>query len=198
MGWNFGCVIIAFDFQTVIDKLVEPERRQFLTGFETPDERRSKELIDIGMAVFQELDVGAAPDDAPISFSDATRRDFDDYAVAVVDGKTLLAGRYFGLDQESKHLAEVYAQISAQYGRVTVLWCNDASGTYMVSVFQNGTRCRFWASGPGLAENEGAFVAGESDVKIHGHDRLMGIFAAAIEHSFSSLLDLRMERFSAC
>lgn len=198
MGWNFGCVIIAFDFQTVIDKLVEPERRQFLTGFETPDERRSKELIDIGMAVFQLLDVGAAPDDAPISFSDATRRDFDDYAVAVVDGKTLLAGRLFGLDQESKHLADVYAQISAQYGAVTALWCNDASDTYMVSVFQNGTRCRFWASGPGLAENEGPLVTGERIAEIHGHDRLMGILQAAAGKSLSSLVDLPMERFSAC
>lgn len=198
MGWNFGCVIIAFDFQTVIDKLVEPERRQFMTGAEDPDERRSKELIDVGTGVFDLLGVTCVPDDAPISFSDATSRFFDDYAVGVLAGKTLLAGRHLGLDQESPKLVAAYARLSANYGPVTVGWCNDASDTYMVSVFQNGTRCRFWASGPGLAENEGAFVAGESAVKIHGHDRLMGILEAATNHSFSSLLDLPMERFSAC
>jgi hypothetical protein len=198
VGCNFGCAIIAFDFHQVIDTLLEPERRQFLSGFETADERRSKELIDIGNAVFQLLDLGAAPDDAPISFSDATRRDFDDYAVAVVDGKTLLAGRYFGLDQESKSLQEAYAQISARYGTVTVLWCNDASNTYLISVFQNGTRSRFIATGPGLAENEGSPVDGEKEEPIHGHDRLMNIFQAAIGTSYWQLSDLSMERFSAC
>lgn len=198
MGWNFGCAIIAFDFHSVVDKLVAPERRQFLTGAEDSDERRSKELIDIGTGVFDLLGINCMPADAPISFSDATSRSFDEVAVGVVDGKTLLAGRYLGLDQDSEGLVEAYAVVSAKYGPVTACWCNDASDTYMVSVFQNGTRSRFWALGPGLAENDGSLVAGESTEDVHGHDRLMGILEAAAGTSFSSLLELSMERFSTC
>ena len=37
MGWNFGCTVVEFDFHSVVETLLEPERRQFVTGAETPD-----------------------------------------------------------------------------------------------------------------------------------------------------------------
>ena len=43
MGWNFGCAMIDFDFHSVVDTLLEPERRRFVTGGETPEERRQKD-----------------------------------------------------------------------------------------------------------------------------------------------------------
>lgn len=135
MGWNFSCIIVAFDFHQVVDKLVEPERRQFLTGAEDPDERRSKALMDIGTAVFQELDIDCVPADAPISFSDATSRYFEDQAIGVLPGKTLILGRHLGIDQDDEDCVATYSRISANYGPVTVCWCNDATGSYMVSVF---------------------------------------------------------------
>lgn len=196
MGWNFGGALITFDFRAAVGELLEPARRQFVTGHETAEEAQSKALMDTGLAVFEALGLPVVADDAPISFDDATSRDFDGYAVGVVGGKTLLLGRTFGLDQEA--LMDAYARVSADHGPVLAFWCNDASGTYMISVFRNGTRIRFIAAGPGIDENHGALVDGESAADMHGHDRLMAMVEAAAGCSFANLSSVPMERFSPC
>ena len=85
MGWNFGGALIDFDFHSVVDTLLEPERRQYLTGAETPEEVWSKAQIDAGVVTLEALDLSAVPADAPVTFDDAPSRDFDDYAVGMVD-----------------------------------------------------------------------------------------------------------------
>lgn len=198
MGWNFGCAIIEFDFESVIETLLEPERRQFVSGDETPEEARSKAQMDVGVVVLEALGKAGVPDDAPISFSDATSRYFDDYAAGTIDGKTVIVGRFFGLDQDSEGLFAAYRRLSAERGPVFAFWFNDASDSYMFSVFRGGARIRFFSRGPGLDDNEGALVAGEPEEVVHGHDHLMAVLEMVTGRSFSELLELSLERFSAC
>lgn len=198
MGWNFGCLIVDADVVAKVSEWLEPERRQFMTGHETPEEAQSKRLIDVGTLVFQELDLAAAPDDAPITFSDASSRYFDGYAAGIVKGKTVLVGRRFGLDQESPNLVDAYARLSQKFGPVYAFWCNDASDTYMFSVFREGQRFRFFGTGPGIDENHGAPIVGERDQDSHGHDRLMALLEVASGCTFGQLDELVMERFSPC
>lgn len=197
MGWNFGCLIVDVDVFAKVSECLEPELRQFLTGAETPEEVQSKRQIDVGTLVLQELGFSAAADDAPISFSDATSRYFDDYAAGIVQGKAVLVGRRFGLDQESPNLVDAYARLSKKFGPVYAFWCNDASDTYMVSVFRDGQRIRFFGTGPGIDENHGEPIVGELDEESHGHDRLMAILEAASGCTFGQLDELTLERFSA-
>jgi hypothetical protein len=198
MGWNFGCAIIDFDFHSVVDMLLEPERRQFLTGAETPEEAQSKAQIDAGTVALEALGLSSAPDDAPISFSDATSRDFDGYAVGVVDGKTVIVGRQLGLEQDAAQLAAAYARVSAERGAVVTLWFNDASDSYMLSIFQGGARIRLYTSGPGLDDNEGERTPYEPEVGANAHEHLMKVLIVVIGRPFIDLLQLPMERFSAC
>jgi hypothetical protein len=198
MGWNFGCTIVEFDFHSVVEKLLEPERRQFVTGAETPEEARSKAQNDAGIVALEALGVSSAPEDAPISFSDATSRYFDDYAAGTFDGKTVFVGRYFGLDQDSPSLAAAYARMSAECGAVFAFWFNDASDSYMFSVFRGGSRIRFFTSGPGLDDNDGARMSCEPEGIIHGHDHLMAVLEAVAGRAFFDMLELPLERFSAC
>lgn len=196
MGWNFGCAIIDFDFHTAVDKLIESERRQFITGAETPEEAQSKALMDVGVAVLEALGFPASPDDAPTSFFDATSREFDGCAVGVIEGKTILVGYQFGVDQDSKKMMAAYMDVSAKYGPVVACWCNDASSTYMVSAFRNGERIRYLTGGPGLSDNEGTPLPGEPAPPAHVYDCLMGILAHVTKRSLSELMDVTLERFS--
>lgn len=198
VGWNFGCVVIDFDFLKAVDEWLEPARRQFIMGDESPEEARSKALIDMGLAVFEALGLPAVADDAPISMDDATSRYFEGYAAGIHEGKTVLVGRRFGLAQDTEKFCAGYALISARYGRVSAFWCNDASDSYMVSVFQDGTRIRFLSKGPDLHDDEGARLPDEIEPDAHGHDLLMVLLEKAAGCSFGELTELTMERFSPC
>jgi hypothetical protein len=198
MGWNFGGAVIDFDFHAVVDTLLEQERRQYLTGAETPEEVRSKAQIDAGVVTLEALELSAAPADAPITFADATSRDFDDYAVGMVDGKTVILGRRLGLDQGSPELKSAYERVSRERGAVFAFWFNDASNTYVFSVFRGGARVRFRSSGPGMHDDEGARVPGEPEEVSGGHDHQMAVLAAVAGRSSVDLLELQLERFCAC
>jgi hypothetical protein len=197
VGWNFGCAIITFDFHTAVETLLEPERRQYVTSMDTPEEAQSKSLIDAGTVALEALGLTSVPDDAPIEFADATSRDFDNYAVGVLNGKTILVGQRFGLDQDFETLKTAYSRISAEHGEVFAFWCNDASDTYMISVFHNGTRIRFWGAGPGIDENHGERLPCEPESKVHGHDHIMAMLVSFAGCPFGDLLRLPMERFSS-
>jgi hypothetical protein len=198
MGWNFGGAIIDFDFHSVVDPLLEPERRQYLDGSETPEEVRSKAQIDAGIVALEALDLSAAPADAPISFADATSRDFDGYAVGMVDRKTLILGGWLGLDQDSPKLKSAYERVSRERGAVFAFWFNDASSTYCFSMFRDGARVRFRSSGPGMHDDEGARVPGEPVEGARGHDDQMAVLAAVTGRLFFDLSELHLERFCAC
>ncbi len=196
MGWNFGCAIIDFDFHSVVDALLEPERQRYLTGAETPEEARCMAQMDAGIVALEALGLPANPDDSPITFMDATSRDFNDYAVGMIDGKTVIVGRRLGLDQDSPALAAAYAQVSRERGEVFAFWFNDASDTYMFSAFRDGARIRFRSSGPGLNVDEGARVPGEPEETFEGGDCPNSLLAAVTRRPFSELLTLPLERFS--
>jgi len=198
MGWNFGGAVIDFDFHSVVDTLLEPERRQYLTGAETPEEARSKAQIDAGAVALDALDLSADPADAPITFADATSRDFDDYAVGMVDRKTVILGRGLGLHQDSPGLRSACERVSRERGAVFAFWFNDASDTYVFSVFRDGARVRFRSSGPGLHDDEGARVPGEPEETSEGHDHQMAMLVAVTGRPFIDLLELQLERFYAC
>ena len=198
MGWNFGGAIIDFDFHAVIDALLAPEHRQLRTGAETEDEARSKALIDAGVVALEMLGISAVPADAPISFDDATRRDFDDYAVGMIGEKTVLLGQSLGLHQDSPESVSACERVSRERGAVFVFWFNDASDTHVFSVFREGKRVRYRSSGPGLGGDEGARVPGEPEDARGGHDRQMALLEAVAGRWFVDLLGLQMERFSAC
>lgn len=198
MGWNFGCAIIDFDFHAVVDTLLEPERRQFLTGAETPEEACSKAQIDAGVVALEALDCSAAPAGAPISFADATSRDFDDYAVGTVAGKTVILGRRLGLHQDSPAPRAAYERVSRECGAVFAFWFNDASDTHVFSVFRDGARVRFCSSGPGLSDDEGARVPSEPEEGSGGHDHQVAVLEAVAGRWLVDLLELQLERFCAC
>lgn len=198
MGWNFGCLVIDGDVAAQVSKCLEPERRQFVTGEETPEELQSKRLIDVGTLVLQQLDFPAAADDAPISFSDATSRYFEGYAAGVVHDRAILLGQSLVWDQDSEPFVEVCSRCSTQFGPVYAFWWHDASGTYIMSAFREGKRIRYFATGEGFDDNHGAQIAGETEGKVHPHDRMIAVLENVCKSSFAELLELPMERFSAC
>ncbi|WAS95097.1 hypothetical protein [Nannocystis punicea] len=197
MGWNFGGVVIDFDFRSVVDELLEPADRRFINGRETPEERRQKALMDVGTLVLRLLGYGADVADAPIEFSDAASASFEDYAVGEIGGKTIVLGAGIALAQETAELVERLAAISRERGAVLVFWFNDASGSYMFSVFRDGARVRFRSTGPGLSGDEGERVAGEPQAPCHGHDYEMAVLEAFVGRPFRELEHLQMERFDA-
>lgn len=198
MGWNFGCVVIDGNVAAKVTELLEPELQQFVTGAETPEELQSKRLIDLGNLVLKQLELPAVADDAPISFSDATSRYFDGYAVGVVHDRTILLGQRLVWEQDTEYFVEAYSRLSTQFGPVYVFWWHDASGTYMMSTFREGKRIRYFGTGEGIDENHGAHIAGETEIDVHPHDRMIAVLENVCGCSFVELLKVTMERFSAC
>ncbi|APR84582.1 Hypothetical protein A7982_09931 [Minicystis rosea] len=196
MGFNFGGVVIDFDFRTVTNALLEEWERQYIIGNETPEERRHKSLMDVGSLVLKLIGYGADVADAPIELFDATSPSFQDYAVGEIDGKTLILSSSIGLDQEATELQDTLAQMSRERGAVLVFWFDDRTGTYMFSVFRDGARVRFHSTGHGLSDDEGAKVAGEPDAPCHGHEYQMRVLEAFVGRPFRELVHLQMERFN--
>ena len=193
MGWNFGGVVIDFDFQTVIEEHLEPELRQFRTGAETPEEARAKARIDAGTVAFQLLGVSAVAADAPVSFAEATSVEFDDYAAGTIGDKTILLGRPIGVEQCSADLVSAFRRMSGEHGSVLAFWLNDASGTRIFSVYRDGRRIRLRSSGPGVHDDEGPEISGEQEAG--PSDREIAVLEGFVGAPLATLWDLPMERF---
>jgi hypothetical protein len=193
MGWNYGGAIIDFDFRTVVNELSEDEARM-RHGAETPEELEQKNRIDAGTIALSHFpwDVNAA--DAPIHFESASSRDFDDYAYAPVGNKTVVLGRNIGMCQEE--LLEEGKALSSKRGTTLIFWINDASGSYMFSIFRQGQRVRFFSSGPGLDDDEGAPFSAEEGNE-HPHDRINALISSFLGRTLSELFDVPFEKYDA-
>lgn len=175
MGWNYGGAVIDFDYRAALGELAE--RAQLRVGPLDDAERHAKDLMDCGVLALEDLGLTATPADAPVSFDDASSRDFDDLACGLVGGKTVLLGRRLGLDQLT--LAPAAEALSARRGPLLLFWLNDASGTYQFSLFRAGRRVRLWSAGEGLHDDEGAPLPAEA-AHAHGFDRTMAVVRALL------------------
>jgi hypothetical protein len=191
MGSNYGGAIIDFDFRTAISELSEDQARM-RHGAETPVELEEKNRIDAGTIALSHFPWSVNPADAPISFEDASSRDFDDYAYAPVNGKTVLLGRNIGMCQED--LVEEGNALSMKRGRTLIFWINDASGSYAFSVFEKGKRVRFFTSGPGLSDDEGEALPAEEGHE-HPHDRINALVRSQLGDV--DLFEVSFEKFDS-
>lgn len=192
MGWNFGAAIIDFDFRTACDEL-EPDLRKFSYPGQAAEKKALNARLEGGQVLLRDLGIGANEADAPISFSDATSRSFDDVAIGFFAAKTVIAGALVGRDQEG--LVARFTKISQTRGPVLVVWCNDAASTYTFSVYRDGVRVRFSSAGPNLAADQGAPVPGEPPGGARSSDALFAVLAAFAGRPFPALLELELERF---
>lgn len=197
MGWNFGGAVIDFDFRSVVETDLDPELRRMRFDEETPEERLSRQTTDAGTLALAELAIRASSADAPVAFDDATSRYFDDYAVGVVGGKTVILGRGLGLYQDAAKSVEACNRVSRTRGAVLAFWFDDTSGSYMFSVFRDGARVRFRSRGEGLHDDEGAPVPGEPDEPQGPHDHQLTLLDATVGRHFLCMDDIAFERFSA-
>ncbi|MCY0997347.1 hypothetical protein OWM54_09395 [Myxococcus sp. MISCRS1] len=164
MGSVNGGAIIDFDFHALVDEALEPESPQSIDGTETPEARKLKALKDAGMVALRALGISARiPLDAPISYDDATVSSFMDYAVGVVDGKTLVLNWMLGADQQ--FTVKGFKECSRQHGPVLVFYYDDRTSTYAYSLFRDGKRVRLRVGGPSVPtseeEDEGELLPGE-------------------------------------
>ncbi|PTL76975.1 hypothetical protein DAT35_45825 [Vitiosangium sp. GDMCC 1.1324] len=190
---SFGGAIIDFDFHTVVDELLDEAFRIFITGNETADELRVKRLQEAGAVALQELEVSVNLGDAPLEFGDLLGASFDQYAVGMVGKKTVVIGRFIGLDQDS--YTGGFQACSRKHGPVFVFSFDDSSGTYMFSLFRNGERVRFRSRGNGMSDDEGTPLPGEPTKEIHPFDHQMAALEAFVGRSFHDLQEVKMERF---
>ncbi len=197
MGWNFGGAVIDFDFRTLVATHLAPELRRPRFSDDSPEERASKDTIEAGILALDDLSIAASPADCPIAFDDATSRDFDDYAVGIVDGKTVILGRAIGLHQDAAKSVEACQRISRERGAVVAFWFNDASDSYVFSVFRDGARVRLRSRGPGLDGDEGSPVPGEPDAPTGPHDHQLALLDATVGKDFFFMDDVPFERFDA-
>lgn len=167
MGDNYGGVIVDYDF-----------------GYsELP-------VVDAGSAALSAFGM-TVRHSGSIAAREARSRDFDDYAVGFVDGRTLILGRSFGLDQENDR--ELAAAVSK--GRaVLAFWFNDAASSYMFSLYRDGELVRFRSRGPGMDSELGEPAAGEPTKDTHPHDHQLSLIKA---FAGSALVahDLPLEHF---
>jgi hypothetical protein len=191
MGSNFGGAVIDFDFRTVWSELAE--RGQPRSGGEGAEELEQKARMDAGVLAFESLGISVNPADAPIRFSDATSRDFDELAYGPINGKTLLLGRELGLSQAQR--VEAAAKTSLTRGPVFFFWINDASSTYQFSVFREGKRIRFWSSGEGMHDDEGPPFEVEAGQK-YGNVRVQAMYEHLLGVGHFELFDEIYERFT--
>ena len=193
MGSNFGGAVIDFDFRTVLKELSE-DQGVMRHGAETPEEVEQKNRIDAGSIALSHFPWSVNPADAPIHFESASSRDFDDYAYAPVGNKTVVLGRNIGMCQEE--LVEEGNALSQKRGTTLIFWINDASGSYMFSVFKEGKRVRFFSSGPGLSDDEGEPLPAEANQK-HPHDRIIELVSELLGISMIDLFEVPFEKFDA-
>jgi hypothetical protein len=176
MGWNFGGSVIHFDYRAVVGEL--EERAQLRLPGMPEDELAAKDRMDAGVLALGDLGIPANPADAPADFSWVTSRDFDAFACAVANGRTVLMGRDLGLGQSEKHFISAACSTSARRREVLLFWLNDASNTYQFSVFRAGKRVRCWSAGVGMTDDDGPPLPAESGHG-HGFDRVMAVLKAA-------------------
>lgn len=192
MGWNFGAAVIDFDYRTARDEL-DPALRKFTHPGQSADKKAHNARLEGGQLLVLDLGIVANEADAPISFDDATSRDFDDVAIGFFAAKTVIVGAAIGRDQETG--AARFAEISRSRGPVLVVWCNDAASSYTFSVFRDGARVRWRSFGPGLSADRGAPVSGEPAGGACSGGDLRAVLAAFAGRSFAALLELELERF---
>ncbi|MCE9669633.1 hypothetical protein LY474_17700 [Myxococcus stipitatus] len=166
MGSVYGGAIIDFDFHPIVDEVLEPEVRQPIDGTETPEARALKALKDAGMVALRALRISPRVAlDAPISYDDATLSSFSftEYAVGVVNGKTLVLNWMLGADQQSTFKG--FEACSREHGPVLVFYYDDRTSTYAYSLFRDGKRVRLRVGGPSVPtseeEDEGELLPGE-------------------------------------
>lgn len=148
MGFSFGGIIIDHDFTQDVRKA---------QGLAL-DKVSYKVILEACLAALREIDVEAFAEDLLIDFSEATKNRFWDYAVATVNGKTLIINKFLGTVQESG--GEVFKRCSKR-GAVLAFHIDDGSGTYMFSLYRDGERVRYRSFGHGLSDDEGALLPGE-------------------------------------
>ncbi|WP_342375876.1 hypothetical protein NVS55_31985 [Myxococcus stipitatus] len=173
MGWNFGGIIIDHDFTQDVGKSEDP--------FEV--------LREAGVAALSAIGVEAFAHDAPISLYEATKIMFWDHAVAIVHGKTLVMGKFLGMEQEA--WVRKFSACS-KHGAVLAYHFDDSSGTYMFSLFRDGERVRFRSFGNGLADDEGELIPGEpmeagQEWQEHGYDTQSNVIEAFLGQNFFRL-----------
>ncbi|AGC47779.1 hypothetical protein MYSTI_06506 [Myxococcus stipitatus DSM 14675] len=173
MGWNFGGIIIDHDFTRDVRKAQEP--------FEV--------LREAGLAALRAIGVGAVAHDEPIDLDEATKNMFWDHAVAVVHGKTLVMGKFLGMEQEA--WVDEFSECS-KHGAVLAYHFDDSSGTYMFSLFRDGERVRFRSFGNGLCDDEGELIPGEpmeagEEWQESGYDTQSNVIEAFLGQNFFSL-----------
>ncbi|XXF75176.1 hypothetical protein P2318_19090 [Myxococcaceae bacterium GXIMD 01537] len=193
MGLNFGGAVIDFDFHIVVEEFLDSAVRQFISGRETPEERKQKALMEAGEVALQRLGIDVHPGDAPLDFADAMDLAHDVYAVGMAGRKTVVLGGTIGLDQEQS--AEAFARCSREHGAVLVFSFDDDRGRYMFSVFRDGARVRFHSTGPGLSDDEGERVPGEPAEPGNEHDHQMAVLESFVGMPFRELLKVKTERF---
>lgn len=170
MGWNYGGAVIDFDYTAA----------------------NGGDVQKAGVQVLEELGQSVIAADAPIHFDDASSRDFDGFAFVTIGGKALVLSRAVGFNQES--MVDEGNAISAKRGEVVFFLFNDASGSYMYSVYRHGARVRFFSAGPGLSDDEGEPHPAEAGHE-HPYDRIHAVVAHTLGVKFFS--DETMERFDA-
>ncbi|QSQ13396.1 hypothetical protein [Myxococcus landrumensis] len=142
MGWNFGGIIIDHDFTQDVRKTDVP--------FEV--------MREAGLAALRELGIEASSQEAFIDLEEATKSMFWDHAVTTFRGKTLVMGKFLGMEQES--MVSQFSRCSKR-GAVLAYHFDDGSETYMFSLFRDGRRVRFRSIGHGLSDDEGELLPGE-------------------------------------
>ncbi|WP_338864067.1 hypothetical protein [Myxococcus stipitatus] len=182
MGWNFGGIIIDHDFTQDVRKSEDP--------FEV--------LREAGVAALKAIDVEAFAHDEPIDLLGATKDQFWDHAVAIVHGKTLVMGKFLGMEQEA--WVDEFSECSKR-GAVLAYHFNDASGTYIFSLFRDGERVRFRSFGPGLSDDEGELIPGEpmeagEEWDEHGYGTQSNVIEAFLGQDFFTLsFEMKMVHF---
>ncbi len=197
MGFNFGVVVIGYDLRQAIGEL-EPARRQFHLPGESPDERAAKRLIDAGTVLCDQLNLAVIADDANETFGSAIDGlgdgGFSRAHFGVRGGVSVLVSASLAIEQTARRAD--FEQLSRRRGPTSVFWFNDASGSYVMSVFREGQRVRFFSRGEGMHADEGPPLPTELSPTAHPFDTQCAVLAAAVGCSFHELLDLNVERFS--
>jgi hypothetical protein len=93
-----------------------------------------------------------------------------------------------------EELVEEGSALSLKRGPTLIFWINDASGSYMFSLFKQGARVRFFSSGPGLSDDEGEPLPAEQD-QAHPHDRINALISSMLGEV--DLFEVPFEKFDA-
>lgn len=133
-------------------------------------------------ALVAELNGEAVTPQDEITLAQASRREFQDAAVAEYRGRTLVVDHL--LPYDCKYVADLHSALDrtlmaySRLGDVLCFYLDDASGSSGFAVYRNGARIRCRAVDPErVAVDEGVPLAAESDLAGQSHDDERRIFA---------------------